>query len=759
MRDRPAQRLFELLPQHHRNRDPENGRQLEALIALLGDELKIVERDIDQLYDNWFIETCEPWAIPYLAALVGARALRDIGGGEAGLRAFIANTLGYRQAKGTAAALEQMARDVTGWPIVAVEFFQRLIWSQHANHVRPEALGTASIRDAEAARAAHGPFETACHSAAAGPAGGWSGRYNIPHIGLFVWRLDAFPMGFLSNEAAGYLGGPQPRASAHGPGLLSFDPLGADRPLHNRPKPDLSIATRVTERVVPAPLDRRLLHRDLNGLRAGELGAGRWFDDLPVVRVRLDGATLPPEKLYCCNLELVDDGGGGFTWSRPANAGEVLFDPELGRLSLNVADEGKPIETVHAYAAPFDIGGGPYDRSESVAEWSKAFFPEGEPTPWRIGVSSRTEDKTNDPDQGGPVVESLAAALQRWNADAAPGMRGIITVFDNASYTANLTSPTRRIRIPPGARLAIVAAAWPLATFPGGIARRDQRAVSAIHRRPHIFSDIWVIGESGAPGDEPGSLILDGLLVEGEVSIRPGALGALDLNHCTIGASASGLTRGVKVAGGNEGLVVALRGTIAGNVVMGAAGGGLTILNSIVGEDRTAGENPDAMAIAVNAPEADLEIASSTLFGRCQVRSIEAENSIFVGRAEAAHRQSGCVRFCYAPLSSRVPRRYRCAPDLALEAESERLGRDLTVAERKSVAGKSSPRFTQSAFPDSAFGQLSINCPDAIRSGAFGGAEMGAGFMLREPFRRANLADALQEYLPFGLDAAPLYLS
>lgn len=759
MRDRPSQPLFDLLPQHHRNRDPEFGRQLEALTALLGEELAVVERDIDQLYDNWFIETCEPWVVPYIAALVGARVLRDIGGGEAGLRSFIANTLGYRQAKGTAAALEQMARDVTGWPVVAVEFFQRLIWSQNVNHVRPEALGTASIRDAEAARAAHGPFERACHSAAAGPARGWAGRYNIPNIGLFVWRLDAYPLGFVSNEPNGYLGGPQPRATALGPGLLTFDPLGADRPLHNRPKPDASIAARADERTVPAPLDRRLLHIDLNGLRAGTAGAGRWFDDLPVLRVRLDGVTLPHDKLFCCNLETRDDGAGGLTWPRPAKPGEILFDPELGRLSLHKKDQAKSLETAHAYAAAFDIGGGPYDRSESVAGWHDAFFPEGEAPPWRIGVSSRIEDKTDDPDQGGPVVNTLGRALRRWNAAALPGMRGIVTVIDNATYPAKPPARPLLVRIPPGARLAIVAASWPLEDFPGGVVRRNMEGISATGRRPHILSRIWVTGEPGAPGDEPGTLVLDGLLIEGEVAVRKGALGTLDIRHCTVGAGAAGLTKGVRVVSGNESLSVFLRHSVAGRLQMKKAAGGAGIFDSIVGEDRSAGEDPAALPLVVDAPDADLELARSTIFGRCRVRVIEAENSLLVGSAVAAHRQEGCVRFCFAPLASHVPRRYRCAPDLAVEAEAVRLGRALTPAEKAQVESGERPRFTRSAFPGSAFGQLQLNCSDAIRSGAFGGAEMGAGFMLGEPFRRANLADALQEYLPFGLEAAPLFIS
>lgn len=38
------------------------------------------------------------------------------------MRAWVANTLAYRRRKGTALVLEQLARDVTGWPATAVEF-------------------------------------------------------------------------------------------------------------------------------------------------------------------------------------------------------------------------------------------------------------------------------------------------------------------------------------------------------------------------------------------------------------------------------------------------------------------------------------------------------------------------------------------------------------------------------------------------------------------------------------------------------------
>jgi hypothetical protein len=757
MRDRPVD-LIGLIPQHHRIRDANEGRPLEALLKLLAEEIRVVESDIDQLYDNWFIETCESWVIPYIAALLGARPMRDFGSGEAGLRSFIANTLGYRQAKGTAAAVEQLARDVTGWAVVGVEFFQKLIWSQNVNHVRPEALGTASIRDAEAARMAHGPFDAACHSAAAGAPCGFAGRYNIPNLGLFVWRLDAYPLGFLINEAAGYLGGPQARASSVGPGLRQFDPLGADRPLFNRPIADRSIAARVTEQVVPAALDRRLLHRDLNGLRDGIPGAGRWFGEQPALRIRLDGAEVPPTKLWSCNLETSDDGGGNISWRRPSGAGEVFFDPELGRISLHAADEDKAVETSHAYAAPFDIGGGPYDRTESWADWRGDFFPEGAALPWRIGVSARIEEQNDNPALGDIVVDSLMKAIQRWNGQAVPGSRGIIAIFDNATYADNLATPTRRIRIPPGARLAIVSAAWPLVG--GGLAKqRADRVLSLIHRRAHVRSNIHVVGQAGNPDDEPGTLLIDGLLIEGEIAVQDGQLGLLDIRDSTVGAAAGGLAQGVSVVANNEALTIRLSRVISGPVSLGPATGGVVISGSIIGEDRTAGENPDTMALVVDAPEADLELAGSTLFGGCEVRSIEAENSLFIGRARASQRQRGCVRFCYAPRSSRVPRRYRCQPDLAIEAETLRLGGPPTPDESDRIARLMTPIFTASAYPASAFAQLALSCPKEILSGAFGGAEMGAGFASGEPFRRANLTDALNEYLPFGLVAVPIFVN
>src|SRR4029453_7307117 len=120
--DRDA--LYLLLPALYRQRDEERGGPLRQLLEVLTDELAVVGDGVDQLYDDLFVETAAPWVLPYLAELIGLRGLPAGSGTGLSSRAEVANTIAYRRRKGTAAVLEQVARDVTGWPSRAVEFFE-----------------------------------------------------------------------------------------------------------------------------------------------------------------------------------------------------------------------------------------------------------------------------------------------------------------------------------------------------------------------------------------------------------------------------------------------------------------------------------------------------------------------------------------------------------------------------------------------------------------------------------------------------------
>src|SRR5215210_861029 len=72
-------RLYDLLPVVHRRRDSEQGWPLRALLQVIAEQVNIVEDDIRQLYENWFIETCQDWVVPYIADLVGYRPVHEAG--------------------------------------------------------------------------------------------------------------------------------------------------------------------------------------------------------------------------------------------------------------------------------------------------------------------------------------------------------------------------------------------------------------------------------------------------------------------------------------------------------------------------------------------------------------------------------------------------------------------------------------------------------------------------------------------------------
>jgi hypothetical protein len=222
------ERLYGLLPAVHRLRDAERGEPLRALLGLIEVELRRVEASIDELGDSWFIETCPPWLVPYIGDLVGNRPLLDT---PAGGRADVARTIHYRRRKGTLPMLEELARNVTGWPAHAVEMMETLAWSQHINHVRrtlavdvkrpfdasaaelrhPPAttrVGTVLVRDSDGMGLLDGPFDRTAHTVDVrrAPDGltppsrrrprarRQEGLYGARKTGFFLWRLRPYPL-------------------------------------------------------------------------------------------------------------------------------------------------------------------------------------------------------------------------------------------------------------------------------------------------------------------------------------------------------------------------------------------------------------------------------------------------------------------------------------------------------------------------------------------------------------------------------------
>jgi hypothetical protein len=251
-------------------------------------------------------------------------------------------------------------------------------------------------------------------------------------------------------------------------------------------------------------------------------------------------------------------------------------------------------------------------------------------------------------------------------------------------------------------------------------------------------------------------------MLGGGVAIQAGRLGALELHHCTLGATGTGLAAGIGAEAGADVATIALAASIAGPIALPGGAGALSIADSIIGEDRSADAGAGVLttADAIDTPGTDIEVLRSTVFGRIRARTATIDGSIATGRVRAARRQQGCVRYSLIPLGSRTAPRFRCQPDLALEAATAALRAatgnpeaQLTDAEASAIARGILPRFTATRYEHPAFAQLHALCPAGILGGGDGGTEMGAFARLGGPIRLANLRAALGDTLRVGLEA------
>jgi hypothetical protein len=739
--------LYRLLPAVHRIRDAEQGGPLRALVEVLGTQARVMEEDIARLYENGFIETCDAWVVPYLGDLLGVRHLHAFDTGAAfSQRARVANTLAFRRRKGTATMLEQLARDTTGWPARAVEFFELIATTQHVNHVRLHNHRAPDLRDTDRLALLRTAFDAVAHTADVRRIASGRGRHNIPNVGLFLWRLQA------------YVGEGEARAAADPPdGRFRFHPYGLDVPLFNRPQTEPEITHLAEEHHVPGPLRRRPLFDELEArrqaLEAGEAPEAVYFGVQPVFVVHFadEPEPLRPEEVCICNLLGWDDAG----WTPPAStafalpdgtpfATRVAVDPVLGRLA--VLDEGNPppgrVRVRYAYGFPGDVGGGPYDRRASL----DAVLDR--PVGWQVAVGrDLAPDATH--------FNTLTDAVVAWNARPA-GTVGVIAVVDDASYEEALTGAAE-IFIPEGSLLVIAAAGWPAPEVPGILAPDERRA--------HLIGDVAVAGTAPDGSPAPGALVLDGLLVEGRVVARDGHLGGLRLAHATVGLHDPDAPVGLTVEAGpvgNPELQLDLDHALCGPVEAPEAIRAVRLADSVVQAPAVGGVRGPVLAAAGGAAGPPAVVERCTLLGSVHVRELtRASESLFTEPVVAERLQVGCVRFSYVPGGSRTPRRYRCQPGLALRRRAEALGLsspdDLPTDEVTRILRRLRPAFTSTRYGAPAYSQLAPTCAVEIRTGAEDGSEMGVWSLLRQPQRVANLEASLDEYLRFGLEAGLVF--
>jgi hypothetical protein len=714
-------RLYELLPAIYRLRDGERGEPLRALLRVIAEQADVLEQDIDQLYDNWFIETCQDWLVPYIGDLVGYTPVAEAGlpsakAGEEGRllnkalapRAEIANIVRYRRRKGTLALLEQLANDIAAWPARAVEYYALLGWTQNIKHLRPERGRVVDLRNSTALARLHGPFDETAHGVDLRRIHSryQAGRYNLPSVGLFVWRLKAYSV----TET------PACCVEAAGPHCYAFSALGNDQPLYTAPQPESNPWHIAEELNLPVPIRRRAF--DDNGHASpAYYGEGRslaiWTSSWPT---KNSPSLLPAELIIPADLS---------DWHYKPPRGKVAVDPLLGRIAFPPKQLPKKVWVSYRYGFSADMGGGEYRRPLRQMSGSQL-----------IRVSGQ---------------EQLQKALLPWLAGAAADdqpVDAVVEIADSGVYVLPIA-----LELKAGHSLQLRAAE---------MKRPIIRLLDWQTERPDSFS----IG--GGAGSR---MLLDGLLIAGRGVLVDGELGSLIIRHSTLvpGWTLDSDCRPERTEASlqliNTQACVTIEHSIVGPVQVSldevnADPLMLRIADSIVDAGEctgAAGECEEGACEALGSgsgcyAQVRLSVKRSTILGCVNTHAIDlAEDSIFMGQVSVARRQIGCMRFCYVPPVSRTPRRFQCQPDMAT--------RDLAGDEKLREQRRVKPQFNSQRYGTPSYCQLAHGCAEEITRGSEDQSEMGVFHDLFYPQRLANLSARLQEYTPAATDAGIIVAS
>lgn len=599
-----TEKLYRLLPAIHRIRDADVGEPLKALLGVMAEQVAVVEENIEQLYDDQFIETCADWVVPYIGDLIGYRLLYGDALGVGSPRAEVAHTIALRRRKGTAAVLEQLARDVTGWNARAVEFFQTLATTQYMNHLRPSNHYAPDLRRWEPLERIGSAFDSVAHTVDVRRIPSGRGRYNIPNVGLFLWPIEAHA---LTRSTAVRVDDRRYRISA----------LNHDMPLYNRPEAEDHITHMAQPFNVPMPLSRRVLHEDVANppLPPQYYGEGLSL----ALYINGDLAPVPVAQIRICDLS--DDGP---TWAHPPADNTYAIDPVLGRVALPNVPTVTQVEVSHHFGFGAEkMGGGEYERAASFAAG---------PAQTLLRVP---DDHT-----------TIQAALTALNGD------GVVEITDNGRYEESLSvlvaangrielraRKERRPSLVLTGEMSISGGEGSEFALNGlllsGEKLRVPVAGNNLLRHLRIahatLTPGWALTPDGDPSqpDEP-SLIVETANIE--IIIERAIVGGLrthDGAHLSLTDSIVDATRidGVASAG-LDGLAPGASLTMQGCTSIGK-----------------------------------LHAAIMPLISNSLLLAALAEGDIWDAPVRAQQKQTGCVRFSWLPRAARVPRRFRCQPE------------------------------------------------------------------------------------------------
>jgi len=700
---------------------------LESLLMLIQEQLAAVAYDLDQLYDDQFIETCAPWVIPYIGDLIGYQSVNGIAPSIDNPRSEVANTISFRRRKGTILVMEQLARDATGWGAHAVEFFRILADTQYMNHIRLENHYAPDLRRWQPGLYIDRGFDRTAHKVDVRRIGSSipveQGRYNIQNIGIFLWSLSAYS---ITDSPAS----PLATNAANQPQCYRFNPLGMDIPLfHKATSQGADITAPAQPFNVADRLRRRALCADIaQGVGASYYGPGN------SLLLSIDGQPLNPYQIRVGDLAGPD---GSWANLPTSNTYAAVVDPELGRIALppsTTASTNLTVSYQYGFNAP--LGGGEYARSAD---------PDGFLVTNEAWVFPFPD--TALPARYNTLQQAIDYAIAQFP------LNGQLAVEIGPTQTISITgtppgTPALTAHIPAGATLELRAAQGSLTTL-----FLDQEIViTGDASSSFVFNGLLIAADPAMTPALPSPvalLRLPALLSDG----TPNLLGQLGITHCTLVPGWSVESSGQPVFPTAPALVAepsAVQLTIARSItgaiqtsqlatvsasdsILDATASAAIAYTSVNGENHGAGGalTLDGCTVIGKVHSTELTLVSNTIFWAALTAA-----DTWAAPLIADRKQQGCVRFSFLPVGAIIPRHFKCVQQALASPQ---------------------PIFFSLRYGAPGYAKLLAFTSDAVHRGASDAGEMGAFHFLLAPLREADLRVRMVEYLPVGMEFGVVY--
>jgi hypothetical protein len=752
--------LYDRLPEIYRIKDEEQTPpdQLKNYLAIADLIFDAIHENVESIYHDLFIETCDDWVIPYIGDLLGTSPLK---GDHWTLRADVADSIALRRRKGTLASIERLTYNLTQWGIHAVELRENLVWNQHLNHQRPDIGGnppyakatrftpirggTVTLRDPAMLSLLNTPFDPFAHIPDLKPPTFGNIRYNLPNLAIFLWRLKDYRVRFtkpiLNIQATGTV---EPGEATHVVRVY-VHPLGEPVRLFNTyqfdPDKDPPVITQLDE--TPGPIATARLttnseagkpekyvaidtynptNLNISSLDISEVGL-----QLHLPEPEFTGTDLSQWKIRGENLCAWETG-----IKPPLKDREIAIDPIIGRIAIGLdnLELATSLENhlllTYTYGAVGTVGAHPISRT-LPEKWNDETLV--------VKLVNLFEGHTlnealNDiQNEISPVViEIRDSRVHVLDLSAIAG-----TIDEDGGFNLQLNR-SLIIQAADGQR-PIIKLKQPLRVRPKNVAAAGtltMRLEGLYLTRDEVFpKDAPLIARAAINRleivdctlDPGGQKLLDGT-VEGKRNPLRNSLGLRQ--HYGFSAADEKIF--------NQTPEIILERSIAGSLLV-DRGYHLCLSHSIIDAGKGVGDDPETSFAVSNAtdPEKDwgppTQVNGITVFGRMRVEQISGRSGIWVHALEVLNNQIGCIRYSYfSGKDDRLPQNLGC----------------ITGSEAKL-------RFVSEIFGEPAYGQVDRTSDFRIRERGSGDDEMGAFGFLLEAHKWRNLQIRFREFMPIGV--------